>query len=1439
MKDYLRYFYAVLAIPVVILTRFALIPLTGQGTPFITLFPATVIIALLGGMGPAILTGVLGVLISDYFFIPPLHSWDLGIEFLSRTAVVVLTSVFVGYVGAMLRQARSGAEKQAVEINRSREDLKRAQAVALTGSWRLDVRKDVLNWSDEAYRIFGVPAGTALTYESFLSYIHPDDRDAVDEKWKTALNGEKYDVEHRIVVNGQIKWVHEKAELEYEKDGTLSGGFGTVTDITERKKREEELYRLNRTLRALSNSTQAMMRVKDESDYIQEVCDIIVKDCGHKMVWVGFAENDQAKSVRPVAYSGFEKGYLETLKITWADTERGRGPTGTAIRTGKASLCRNMPTDNAFKPWRAQALERGYASSISLPLMSGQTAFGALTIYSTQMDPFSHDEIDLLTELTSDLSYGISAIRFRTARDEAQKALIESEKKYRELVQYANSAIVRWNPSGEITLFNEYAQKFFGYSADEVLGKKVDILLPQGQSEEADPWELIQDIVNDPQRYANNINENVCKDGRRVWMAWTNKPIYDENGRVSELLAVGTDITKQKQAEEITSRQNAVLDGINKILNAALTCETEEQLGSICLTVAEGVTQSKFGFVGEVNADGKLDDIAISDPGWSSCKMLIPEGHTGYRIAPSGFAIHGIYSRVISEGKGFFTNDPQSHPDSIGFPEGHPALKAFLGVPLIYKNETIGMVAVGNRQGGYHREQLESLETLATAIAQAFMQHKAELEVRQSRDELEVRVKERTAQLDRTVSQLQRQVKQRIQAEQTATAERQRFNDVLETLPAYICLLTPDYYMPFANKVFRDLFGYYPDKKCYEFLFNRPEPCENSETYKVLENNEPQHWEWTGPNGRDYDIYDFPFKDTDGSQLILEMGIDVTERKRAEAAVQAASRYARGLLEASLDPLVTISQEGKITDVNEATIRVTGVSREQLVGTDFSNYFTEAAKAEEGYQRVFAKGFVTDYPLTIRHRDGHLTDVLYNATVYKNTQGEVVGVFAAARDVTEKKLAEERQGTTNSLLELYARKTSRKDYLNAAVDVIRNWSGCSRVGIRIKDDKDNIPYESFVGFENDFVAMENPLNLNKDSCLCIRAILQKPISNDKALLTPGGSFYSNDSRAFVKKLSPEQAKDYRGQCMKHGFQAIGIIPIRYRGDVLGAIHIADTEKDMVPFANIQFIESTIAPLVGEAINRFNAEAELEKYRLHLEDLVKQRTEELARSNKDLEQFAYVASHDLQEPLRAVSGFVSLLEHQLQESLNAKTKEYMNFTVDGVTRMQSLINGLLEYSRIDTRGKPPESTDSGKSLADAILSLQASIKETGAKITSDKLPTINIDPVQLSQLFQNLISNAIKFRSDLRPEIHVGADHQNNAWRFAVKDNGIGIEPQYAERIFMIFQRLHTRKKYPGTGIGLSLCKKIVERHGGKIWVESEPGKGSTFYFTVPDMEGAQ
>lgn len=491
-------------------------------------------------------------------------------------------------------------------------------------------------------------------------------------------------------------------------------------------------------------------------------------------------------------------------------------------------------------------------------------------------------------------------------------------------------------------------------------------------------------------------------------------------------------------------------------------------------------------------------------------------------------------------------------------------------------------------------------------------------------------------------TELEKRVEERIE---DIANERKRFYDVLETLPVYVCLLTPDYRMPFANKVFREWFGYSPDKKCYEFLFNRTEPCEICDTYNVLKTHRPGEWEWTGPNGRNYSIFDFPFKDTDGSILILEMGIDVTEQKKAQAATQNERQRFLNVLD-TLPVIITI------------------------IKPDHTVAWTNRA-----------------YRVALGDNEGKLC---------------------------------------------YASQFDR--------------------------DKPCDECEAFI-----------PLKTGK------------PHHWEWAL--PNGRTYDIYNFPFA-------------------------------------------DSDGSPLILEMDIDVTEQRKAQQAIAEMN---EL------LETRVAERTTELHRSNSELEQFAYVASHDLREPLRAISGFAGLLEQRYKDKLDEKGKGYIDYITKGVVRMDGLLSSLLEYSRVDTRGQLAVETDAQEALKAAVANLQRIIKESNAVISNDILPMVKADRTQLAQLFQNLIHNAIKFRNNHKPEIHIGSKDDNGKHLFWVKDNGIGIRQESYERIFKIFQRLHTQEEYPGHGIGLSICKKIVERHGGEIWVESEKDKGSTFYFTIPSF----
>ncbi len=658
-------------------------------------------------------------------------------------------------------------------------------------------------------------------------------------------------------------------------------------------------------------------------------------------------------------------------------------------------------------------------------------------------------------------------------------------------------------------------------------------------------------------------------------------------------------------------------------------------------------------------------------------------------------------------------------------------------------------------------------------------------------------------------------------------------------------------------------FELYPDmedRSLFDQVLRSKEACQVRAKPFVF----PSHPDW-GVTYWDWSLV--PVMDRRGDVEFLVLSLrDMTMRQRMEQELQHNEERYRSLVTATAQIVWTTNPQGEIVRELPTWQGFTGQTREQYQGWGW----TEALHPEDR-QRVaaiwanaVAQRAMYEAEYRLRRHDGEYRYVLARGVPVREDTGTIREWVGTCRDITERKEAERRRDFTTALLTLFAQKTTSKEYLDAVVETIRQWSGCEAAGIRVLNERREMPYASWAGFDPRFVELEHRVSLEHDTCCCLRAVSQAFEEQDRAVLTPAGSFRFDDTFRYVEALPPAKQARFRGNCFNFGYASLAIVPIRYREQTIGAVHLADRRPGVFPAATIEFVEA-MAPLIGEAMHWFQAEAELAHYRDHLEDLVKQRTrdleasnaqlqveiarrqraqevlqqtaQELARSNRDLEQFAYVASHDLQEPLRAVGGYVRLLQHRFPELLDPKALEFIRGAAEGAERMERLITDLLAFARVGTHTRAFVVSDFNVLFNDALRNLQASITSAEASIQCEPLPSLPADPSQIVQLFQNLVGNALKFRSERPLNIRVGAKEEPGRRVFWVRDNGIGIEPQYFPRLFQIFHRLHTRRSYPGTGIGLAICKRIVERHGGAIWLESQPGEGSTFYFSLPAPSG--
>ncbi|SKA15133.1 PAS domain S-box-containing protein [Sediminibacterium ginsengisoli] len=517
---------------------------------------------------------------------------------------------------------------------------------------------------------------------------------------------------------------------------------------------------------------------------------------------------------------------------------------------------------------------------------------------------------------------------------------------------------------------------------------------------------------------------------------------------------------------------------------------------------------------------------------------------------------------------------------------------------------------------------------------------------------------------------------------------------------------------------------------------------------------------------------------SDEDQVVSVVIRDITERKQLEAELHANEQRFRALVENSMDMIMQVNAEREITYVSPATCRIMGMDAAELTGKRMKDLMHEedVQRLLPGFERFLSEpGTTISSEYRVKIKDGSYLWVEGSVTNLLHLKG-LESLVINQRDISEKKQREQELLKSNERFHYAAKATN---------DAIWDWDVESGTILRIGDGLKNL-----FGYDP-VVASANP-NFWTDSIHPddLSRVLEK---RNKVLYHSPNLYWDDEYR--VVKADGKYAYIYdKGYIIRNPEGK----PIR----VIGATQ-------------------NVSP-------RREAEALL----LELNNRLKRRAEELAASNIELERFAYVASHDLQEPLRMVSSFLQLFKKKYHNQIDETADQYIHFAIDGAERMRKLILDLLEYSRVGSNREGFEETDLNKLLSEMVAFFNRLISDTGAVINIGPMPEIWANRTQISQLFQNLVGNAIKYSGDKTPEISISYTDEPEKYIFHVQDNGIGIDPVNFNKIFVIFQRLHSKRDYSGTGIGLAICKKIVEKHGGTIWVESEPGKGSRFSFSI-------
>jgi PAS domain S-box-containing protein len=898
-------------------------------------------------------------------------------------------------------------------------------------------------------------------------------------------------------------------------------------------------------------------------------------------------------------------------------------------------------------------------------------------------------------------------------RQKTEIFLRKSREEYRHLVEGSNSIILRSDRDMNISFMNEYGMKYFGYQPEDIIGKcALGTIIPHKDSEGRDIASMMEDLMKNPDAYPTNVHENMCKDGSLVWVSWSNKPIYDDQGNLVELLAIGNDLTQLKKAEDAVARERSNLQTMFDVVNfGMLLVDADGFIKRVNNTISRWVGKD-------------LSECPDCQPGdFLGCIHAVEHdvgcGHTPHCTS---CPVRATFESVFRSGASLHHLEMKSHFALNG---KYDSIWIELSAdPLVLNGQQHVILAINN----------------ITARKQA------ELALEASRREI--------------------------------MNEKNRLEVVMETLPVGMVIVDENGGTVRSNSMFEKIWGSshteikgvsdYENSKAWWIDTGEPVKPEEWASARAVQRGETVMGQEIQIERND-GTYAFilngaaPISDADGRITGSVVAIlDITKLKQAEEKLMETRDYLDKLLNYANAPVVVWDPDMKITLFNRAFEKLTGYSAREVIGQELEMLFPPEDKKAilESIAHVSGGLRLDAREIPILRKDGDIRIALWNSAEVISSDGKnLVATVAQGQDITERLKMEE------------ALKERERDYRSLAEntpDLIKRFDRNMRFiyanppvsglfGLPVKDIIGKTLTE--LGAEPDKVQFLES-HFNKVFATGVPEVV------DFRIKSPQGKQFYYDTR-----IMPEFS----------GKEITSVLAI---------------SRDI---SDIKYIQ-----------------------------------ERLEEKNKELEQFAYVASHDLQEPLRMVNSFTELLERRYKEQFDEKALGYMKFIVDGATRMQQLIEDLLQFSKVGRTDTEGSLVDCNGIIDKVILNLTDSINKTGAEVTHDFLPVLFANETRLIQLFQNLIGNGIKFRKkESTPHVHISAEQRGDEWLFSVKDNGMGINPKYFGKLFVIFQRLHGRDEYPGTGIGLAISKKIVEKYGGKIWVESAEGEGTTFYFTFP------